>query len=334
MKKFFVLSLMLLGFMMVHEAKANSTVYYAKVTVDVAEDSKGLGTVYILTDDDQQVTEIYGKPEDYGGMNTGANFGVVIKNTPADGYVLVNFTDQYGQVYTYPEASASTNPEIISVFATSQDEANPSVFNLSAHFILESELPKGELAEVTISPELKYGTYMSPVAAEIPEDLIAYKVVGTENDAVILETIQSPYLDAFTPVLLENTGIFNATISSTFEKSDLPDELPSLTSGLLTGSLYEEAVPLGSYVLMPVALNEPSRFVRVEDDMTYTEPFTCFMTVADSEAPSYFINSTPTAIRELLQQGADVEIYDLEGRKLPGLQKGVNIVGKSKIIVR
>lgn len=333
MRKIFLLTLMLFGLMMVHEAKANSTYYYAKVTVDVAEDSKGLGTVYILNEHDEQVMEVSGTAEDYGGMNTGANYGVMIINTPADGYVLVNFTDQYGQVYTYPDETSGSNPNIISVFATSTDEADPSVFNLSAHFVLESELPKGELAEVTVSPELKYATYMSPVAAEIPDDIKAYRIVGTEKEAVVLETIHSDYLDAFTPVLLENTGIFDATISATFDRADLPEELPSLTSGLLTGAIDEEEVPLGSYVLMPIALGEPSKFIRVEDEMTTLEPFTCFMTVADSDVDVYDIENA-VAVCEILQQAAEVEIYDLEGRKLSGLQKGVNIVGGTKIIVR
>lgn len=333
MKKLFFFCVMLFGILMCQEAKANSTNYYAKVTVDVAEDSKGLGTVYILNEQDEEVMESTGMGVESGGLNDGANVGFIIMNTPADGYVLLNFTDQNGNIYTYPSASSFDNPHIISVYATSTDEADPTVFNLSAHFVLESELPKGELAEVTVSPEMKYGTFICPVAAEIPDDMQAYRITGVTDEAVILETINYDEIDPFTPVLLENIGLFDATISATYEPSELPEELPSLTDGLLTGVLEETMAPEGSYVVEPLISEEGSGFVRVETDNVFVKPYTCYMTVENSTKEAYKIGQL-TGITELLNEGAKVQIYDMEGRKLNGLHKGVNIVGNTKIIVK
>ncbi len=334
MKKIFVLSLMLLGLVMCHEAKANSHFYYAKATVEVAENSKGLGTVYMLNSDDEKVYEDVQRGDDFGDTNGGATVGFMIYNEPVDGYVLVNFTDQYGNTYYYPDDSSGNNPNIITVFATSDVEEDPTVFNLQAHFVLESELPKGELAQATIEAMTKYGTFMSPVDVEIPEDLLAYKVVKTENEYVVLEKINSSTLDAFTPVLLENISLFDTTISATYDPSELPEELPSLTTGLLTGTLEDTMVPMGSYVLEPLVMDETSKFYRVEDDMTFLDPFRCFLTVEGSDLPEYAIGSALTGIQTLLEEGAKAEIYDLEGKKLNNLQKGVNIIGKTKVIVR
>lgn len=311
--------------------------YYGKITVGVAEDSKGLGTVYML-ENDEKVMEIEDRSLDYMGMNGGANIGARIFNEPAEGYVLANFTDQNNQTYKYEVDEDGETDYMVLLFATSKDEADPTIFNLLAHFVKADDLPKDILAEAVVAADEKYGTFMAPVAARIPDDMKAYRVTGIDGTTVVLEGVESELLDAFTPVLLENLGLFDATIKATYSQVDLPEELPSFTSGLLTGVLEEELLPEGVYTLEADGEGS-SRFEKVTDDETFIDPYRCYLTVPESTEEVYTIGEKKDgpgqgAVKTLLNDLQEGNIYDLQGRKLERLQKGLNIVGNVKIIVK
>lgn len=324
--------MMLLGLFYCHEAKAESKNFYAKVTLEVAEDSKGLGRVYMLDNNDEEVMEAVNMGSQYG-MNDGAPVGFAIYNEPADGYVLTHFTDQNGEEYYYPDDEYGSNMNNISVFGMSADESDPTPYTLSAHFALASSLPKENLAEATVSAEMKFGTFMSPVEMEIPEDFQVYVVDAVSDDAVVLTQNKTGILPAFTPVLLENVSMFDATISTTYSDEDIPEELPSLSTGLLTGVIEDSMAPFGSYVIEP-SEDVEAHFVRVADEETFLYPFSCYMNVDDSDLDAYRIQTLPVAVRSLLEDSTAPEIYDLEGRRLENLRPGVNIINGKKIIVK
>lgn len=110
--------------------------------------------------------------------------------------------------------------------------------------------------------------------------------------------------------------------------------------GLLTGVLEETSAPIGSYVLQDQDGNVA--FYRVFEGEEYAKPVLpanrCYLTApASSEAGVKAISfpEDPTAIdavKDLLSGKA--EIYDLEGRRLPALQKGLNIVNGKKVMVK
>lgn len=334
MRKLFLFAIMTIIAVVANEARAESKNYYAKCTVEVAEDSKGLGTVYIHDNiSDEEVTELTAYGSDAMQMG-GANVGFSMRSHPADGYVLVNFTDQYNNVYKWPNEDPGTNPDLVVVWATSEDESDPTVFNLYAHFVEESLLPKGELAEVTVPANEKFGTFMAPVAAEIPADIKAYRVIGIENDMLVLSVVEGEYLDAFTPVLLENLGMFDATISASYEPEELPEELPSMTAGLLTGVMEEELLAEGVYNLEPNYDTESSDFVKVTDGMTFIKPYHAYLTAEGDAAETITIDTNNTSISTILNDLRNDEIYDLNGRRIERLQKGINIVGGVKIMVK
>lgn len=120
---------------------------------------------------------------------------------------------------------------------------------------------------------------------------------------------------------------------------------PSATYGLLSGVMNETTAPIGSYVLQNQQNVDGVAFYRVlEDDNEneYAKPVLpanrCYLTLpasGDANVKSIAFPTDPTAIdavRDLLS--GKTEIYDLEGRRLPALQKGMNIVNGKKVLVK
>lgn len=329
MKKGILLAIAVAGaFLTSTEMKANSTFYYAKCTVEVAEDSKGLGTVYIEDADGEHVTEAYKSGEDYGSMNTGATAWFTIVNVPAEGYVFANFTDQDGNVYRYPDED---NLYMLGLFATSTDPDEPTVYNLSAHFIDASLVSDDSVAEVTVGAEERFGTFMSPVETEIPSDFNAYTVVSVADGKTVLRIIEGGTLAAFQPVLLENVGIFDATFSVTYSKDILPDELPDMTEGVLTGTMEDILLPEGAYKLEANG-EEDSEFTKYPASEVL-DAYQCYLTMDGDEQPSSISVSLLQTGVEAVNADTATRIYDVTGCRIKQLGKGVNIVNGKKIIV-
>lgn len=214
----------------------------------------------------------------------------------------------------------------------SEDINNPTFYELSAHFVPEGDLPAEEFVEVTIPANAKFGTFIAPVSVELTEGLVAYKVVGIEDGAVVLEDIDDITVPAFTAVLIENTGVFDESITTSYNKGQLPDPLPSLTTGLLTGTLEDLEVELGNYLLN--ADGETSTFEKLTEEVRFIDAYTCYMSVEDG-AESYTIGENENSgVSSILNANENVEIYDLNGVKLNRLQKGINIVNGTKVIVK
>lgn len=131
MRKFFYAFSLICALFVSQSVFASSTTYYAKATVDVAEESTGMGSVYLLNANEEVVDEV---------VNTGAaimsngqyvSFNVRVEAN--EGYELVNFTDDEGKEYEYGNG-------YVSVYSTATDEANPAVFHLHAHFALATAI--------------------------------------------------------------------------------------------------------------------------------------------------------------------------------------------------
>ena len=112
------------------------------------------------------------------------------------------------------------------------------------------------------------------------------------------------------------------------------------TEGWLTGVLEDDQyVPAGGYIL--AKKDGALGFYQVgADNVKAAAKYKCYLqpTSQTSAQLAYFFNrdDATTAITNLLNGGENgkVEIYDLSGKRLNNLQKGVNIVNGKKIIVR
>lgn len=325
-KTIFIMFMAFLG-LTAFQANANDVgSFYVTCKVKVADDSNGRGTVYIDASEGHVDETTKSMPNQMPAVESrDIDFTVVTVAEP--GYVFANFTDQYGNPHYYTDQSSHT----VVLTGTSEDINNPTFYELSAHFVPAGDLPDEEFIEVTVPSKTKFGTFIAPVSVELPEDLVAYRVEGVKEGEVTLQEISNYTLPPFTAVLLENTGVFDESVTASYNKVQLPDPLPSLTTGVLTGTLEDLEVGIGNYILNPNG--ETSTFDKLTDEVRFIDAYTCYMTVEDGEN-SYKIEAQESGIRQIVDANESTEIYNLDGVKLPRLQKGINIVNGVKVIVK
>ena len=174
----------------------------------------------------------------------------------------------------------------------------------------------------------------------LPEGCKAYQLTGVENGRVTGEPLQA--IGANSPVLLVGEGDC-AFEASYVEVAATPAEA---SLGALTGVYARTTAPHGSYVLQ----NQPEvagvAFYHVESDAVRVNPFTAYLTdavanAANQNALAIDLNGGVTAV-DGVEAAADatvVAIYDLSGRQLDRMAKGVNVVKLSdgtvkKVIVK
>ena len=184
-----------------------------------------------------------------------------------------------------------------------------------------------DAASLAVKSAAKYGTFCAPFDVTIPEGVTAYTIGGIDKNG-ILTLEQQNTISAHTPVIVysESTTDINAVQFGVATSS-------TATSKYLTGVYTDTKAPLGSYVLQ----NQNGRvgFYHVEGTQPWVRANRAYLTVPASANVKAFYMDNATAIQtveELLSGKA--EIYDLAGRRQQKLQKGINIVGGKKVLVK
>ena len=184
-----------------------------------------------------------------------------------------------------------------------------------------------DAASLAINSAAQYGTFCAPFDVTIPEGVTAYTIGGIDKNG-ILTLEQQNTISAHTPVIVysESTTDINAVQFGVATSS-------TATSKYLTGVYTDTKAPLGSYVLQ----NQNGRvgFYHVEGTQPWVRANRAYLTVPASANVKAFYMDDATAIQtveELLSGKA--EIYDLAGRRQQKLQKGINIVGGKKVLVK
>ena len=176
--------------------------------------------------------------------------------------------------------------------------------------------------------DAKWGTTILPFAAELPNGVKAYtcaaKKSGTE-----LTLVEASSIAANTPYIIE--GSWNEILNDWGTLGSLDAK----TEGWLTGVYEATAAPVGSYVLQKN--NNVVGFYLVADGAQPTvRANRCYLTVQETQqggdgARAFFLlGGEATAIKaiETLTSG-EAEIYNAAGARVPGLQKGMNIIRKA-----
>lgn len=183
------------------------------------------------------------------------------------------------------------------------------------------------VSDVTIVPftaavmsvsEAGYATFVAPFQVTIPEAVKAYTVDAVDGTALTLTEVST--IAANTPVVLE--GELDETLVSGEPVQGNP------VAGLLTGVYEETEAPVGSYVLQNHAAGVG--FYKVGSELPTVEPNHAYLTV-DSDVKVFGL-AQATAIKALTAGKA--EIYDVNGRQIQKLQKGINIVNGVKVLVK
>lgn len=185
-------------------------------------------------------------------------------------------------------------------------------------------------ANMTIT-SAKYATFVAPFDVEIPSGVTAYTVDDVASNGFTLEMteVTSGPIEKNTPVVLYS----ESTVNETFYGKTV-DGTP--TEGLLTGVYERTEVPNGSYVLQ----NNGGKVGFYLVDTSVATPSVnanrAYLTVpALVKLNAYFFDDgTATAIQSVFDSAASGEVYDIAGRKLGKLQKGVNIVNGKKVLVK
>ena len=140
-----------------------------------------------------------------------------------------------------------------------------------------------------------------------------------------------------TPYIIESTEAGYTIIGWSYLAAN---DATTYSSGLLTGVLSAGGadVPNGGYVLARNTNTEQQGFFRTDGSVTCPQ-YKCYLTLpaeATAAKELYFDNEGATTGIEAIFGGENEEvvIYDLSGKRLSRLQKGVNIVNGHKVIVK
>lgn len=186
--------------------------------------------------------------------------------------------------------------------------------------------------------EIGFATFVSPYSAAVPDGCKAYKIVSVD-EADVLQCEPVEQIVANEPVLLVGEGTHQFAASGV-NVSVAPQ---TLVSDLLNGSYEATTAPANSYVLQNQS--GVTAFYRVaEDGKQQVVPFTAYLTLpaagANVRMLSIDLGSDATAIENVPSSVATVvAVYDLSGRSVEGLQRGINLVKMSdgtvkKVVVK
>lgn len=184
-----------------------------------------------------------------------------------------------------------------------------------------------DAATMSIS-DAQYSTFIAPFDIEIPEGVTASKITGVaENGSTLIEEAITGTILANTPVLLYSESALTQTF---YGQSTATAD--TYTEGLLTGVYVNTEVPVGSYVLLNK--NNQVGFYEVVDAIPTVKRNRCYLTVTGSTAPMFSLErgEGTTSIEEAELTNENIVIYDLAGRRVEKMEKGIYIVNGKKVI--
>ena len=184
----------------------------------------------------------------------------------------------------------------------------------------------------------QYATLCVPFYAEVPDGVTLYSNSSVDGNGVLeLTEITSPAsIIPGKPYIVEAAaGNYNLSNTSILTSTETTHE----------GNLYGvvapggKTVPAGSYVLARNKTTGKQGFFRTNGTVTCPQ-YKCYLTLPATSPTAakelYFDNEgTTTGIEAIFGgENEEVVIYDLSGKRLSRLQKGVNIVNGHKVIVK
>lgn len=199
----------------------------------------------------------------------------------------------------------------------------------------------GDILDVEYDLKGQYGTIILPVNYEIPQNVKFYTCATADANGVLtLKKIDSGFKNQ--PYIVEYTGEDVPTPQKPKRYQIIGYKKGAATTnqkvGLLTGVLVEGGyVPSGSYILSKY--NGRFAFYKVDgENVKKAQQYRCYLTnPAPTAVSAFYLNGEgeTTGINALLNgNNGETEIYDLSGKRLNHLQKGINIVNGQKVLVK
>ena len=188
----------------------------------------------------------------------------------------------------------------------------------------------------------QYGTIILPVNYASPENVKFYTCDAAEANGVLTLVETNTGAKKNQPYIVEYTGEDELTPQNPKRYQIFGYKNGAATTnqtvGLLTGVLVEGGyVPSGSYILSKY--NDRFAFYMVDgENVKKAQQYRCYLTNSTpSPVSAFYLNGEgeTTGINALLNgNNGETEIYDLSGKRLNHLQKGINIVNGQKVLVK
>ena len=269
----------------------------------------------------------------YGGWNETATREIRIYNSDNSAEVLptATVTAKNNKAHTDPSAWSQYSGKfvipadgnyVLSFYrqnTTSQNQI--CISDLKIYSVPETE------ATMNIS-DAKYATFIAPFDVELPEGVAASKITGVEGNVLTEEAVEG-IIPANTPVVLYS----ETPVSKTFYGQNIATA-ETYTAGLLTGVYNDTKVATGNYVLLRKKTTGHVGFYLVGETLPTIKANSCYLTVPASSAPmfSFGRGEGTTGIEDAELINDNVVIYDLAGRRVEKMEKGIYIVNGRKVI--
>lgn len=202
----------------------------------------------------------------------------------------------------------------------------------------------GGILDVKYVLKGQYGTIILPVNYASPQNVKFYTCGAADANGVLTLVETTTGTKKNQPYIVEYTGTDVPTVDNPkryqiigYKKGA---ETTNQTVGLLTGVLVEGGyVPSGSYILSKY--NGRFAFYKVDgENVKQAQQYRCYLTIPADQptaVSAFYLNGEgeTTGINALLNgNNGETEIYDLSGKRLNHLQKGINIVNGQKVLVK
>ena len=200
----------------------------------------------------------------------------------------------------------------------------------------------GGILDVEYDLKGQYGTIILPVNYASPQNVKFYTCEAADANGVLTLVETNTGSKKNQPYIVEYTGEDVPTPQTPKRYQIIGYKKGAETTnqkvGLLTGVLVEGGyVPSGSYILSKY--NGRFAFYKVDgENVKQAQQYRCYLTYSGPTAVSaFYLNGEgeTTGINTLLNgNNGETEIYDLSGKRLNHLQKGINIVNGQKVLVK
>lgn len=200
----------------------------------------------------------------------------------------------------------------------------------------------GGILNVVYDLKGQYGTIILPVNYASPDNVKFYTCAAADANGVLTLVETNTGTKKNQPYIVEYTGEDVPTIDNPKKYQIIGYKNNAATTnqtvGLLTGVLVEGGyVPSDSYILSKH--NGRFAFYKVAgDNVKKAQQYRCYLTNPTlTPVSAFYLNGEgeTTGINALLNgNNGETEIYDLSGKRLNHLQKGINIVNGQKVLVK
>lgn len=175
-------------------------------------------------------------------------------------------------------------------------------------------------------------TFCAPYAVRVPQGVTAYKAVAKDDTSIATVPIADGIIPANTGVIIcgtEGSDTFPVTTeTSTFDFSD------NLLQGVIEKTAYDAVEGYdgaNTYYAMTV-VNGEVQFCKVTAGSYAAN--TAFICLSGASSSNSLRIDGATMVEQMLQENEDDAIYDLLGRRVETVTKGIYIINGKKVMVK